>query len=117
MAIVITGKLAETLRREAESRGLTPEEYLLELLTAGEDPAQRGAEYLEAAASLVEQARRELESGDLRQASEKIWGDCALAVEAHAYAKRGMGLESHRNSGFIKTMGPRSWASGSGRRF
>ena len=46
---------------------------------------------------MAERARRELERDDLRQASEKIWGDCALAIKAHAYARRGMRLESHRD--------------------
>ena len=35
--------------------------------------------------------------GDLRQASEKIWSACALAIKAHALARRGMKLESHRD--------------------
>lgn len=74
-----------------------PEEYLLEILTKDLDPEERAREYVEASLSLVEQAEKELEKGDLRQASEKIWGACALAIKAHALAKKGLKLESHRD--------------------
>ena len=30
-------------------------------------------------------------------ASEKVWGACALAIKAHALAKKGVILESHRD--------------------
>lgn len=32
----------------------------------------------------------------MRQASEKIWGSCALAIKAHALAKKGILLKSHK---------------------
>ena len=73
MSIVISGRLAERLRREAEERGMTPEELLVSLLTADLDPRGRAREYIEAALALLEEARRELERGNLRQASEKVW--------------------------------------------
>jgi hypothetical protein len=44
---------------------------------------------------LLERAQAELRRGELRQASEKIWGACALANKAHALAKKGLRLESH----------------------
>ena len=44
---------------------------------------------------LLERAEAELKSGELRQASEKIWGACALAIKAHALAKKELRLESH----------------------
>jgi len=53
------------------------------------------AKYLSGALELLEQAKREVEGGDLRQASEKIWGSCALAIKAYALAKEGRKLESH----------------------
>jgi len=67
------------------------------VLTRDVDPEERAREYIEAARELLAQARVELERGDLRQASEKIWGACALAIKAHALAKRGRTLESHRD--------------------
>jgi uncharacterized protein (UPF0332 family) len=96
MSLVIPKRIAEKLRREAGRIGLTPEEYILELLTRNLDPEQKSREYIEASRSLVEQAREELEKGDLRQASEKIWGACALAIKAYILARRGLKLESHR---------------------
>jgi hypothetical protein len=38
--------------------------------------------YLEGAVELLERAEAELKGGELRQASEKIWGACALAIKA-----------------------------------
>ena len=97
MVIVIPGSIARRIREEAERLGMTPEEYILDMLVKNLDPGERAAEYLKAAQDLVGQARRELERGDLRQASEKIWGACALAIKAHALARRSRRLESHRD--------------------
>lgn len=44
---------------------------------------------------LLEEAEEELEKGDLRQASEKVWGACALSIKAYASPKEGERLESH----------------------
>jgi len=96
VAIVLSEGISRRIREEAEKRGVTPEEYILDLLTRDLDPEEGAAEYLEAARSLVKQAWEELERGDLRQASEKTWGVCALAIKAHALARRGRRIESHR---------------------
>jgi len=71
-------------------------EYVVEALLQGLDPRERVLEYLEAAAWLLEEARRELERGDVRQAAEKVWGAVALAVKAYAYWREGRRLASHR---------------------
>jgi uncharacterized protein (UPF0332 family) len=97
MSIVISGRIAEMLKRESGRHGLTPEEYLLEILTRDLDPGEKAREYMEASLNLVEQAEKELKNGDLRQASEKIWSACALAIKAHALAKKGLKLETHRD--------------------
>jgi uncharacterized protein (UPF0332 family) len=68
---------------------------VLDLLTRDEDPWEAWRRYLEGAMELLERAQAELKSGELRQASEKIWGACALAIKAHALAKKGLRLESH----------------------
>ena len=73
------------------------EEYLFDVLMSDKEPGECVGKYLEGAEELVKEAQRELEEGDLRQASKKIWGACALAIKAHALAKRGMRLESHRD--------------------
>ena len=53
-----------------------------------------GTRYRSAAAQLLEQARRELDIGDNRQASEKGWGAAAQAVKAVAEG-RGWQHKSH----------------------
>ena len=51
--------------------------------------------YREASRLLLAQALRELEAGDLRQASEKAWGAAAQMVKAAA-ALRGWEHDGHR---------------------
>ena len=94
-SVSIPAKALERLRRIAEKEGSSLEALLVEISTQDLDPEEKWRDYLEAAVELLEQARKELESGDLRQASEKIWGAAALAVKAHALAKRGKRLSSH----------------------
>jgi len=97
MAIMIPESVAKRIREAAERLGVTLEEYILDLVTKDLDPEERAREYIEAARDLVAQAREELEKGNLRQASEKIWGACALAIKAHALTRKGLRLESHRD--------------------
>ena len=92
---MIEGAIAKRLVEEARRRDLTPEEYLLELLTQNLDPGERAREYVEAASSLLRGAREELERGNVRQAAEKVWGAAALAVKAYALWKDGRRLMSH----------------------
>ncbi len=88
--------IVEELEERARSLGVSVEEYLMDLLLRGIDPVVGAEKYLRAAEELLEQARRELERGGLRQASEEIWGACALAIKAHALHREGRRLESHR---------------------
>jgi len=97
MTITVSGGIAEKIRREAERLGLTPEEYLLDILTKDLDSGDRAGEYIEAAYDLIKQAWEEVEKGDLREAGEKIWGACALAIKAHSLVRRGRRLESHKD--------------------
>jgi len=97
VAITIPESIAKRIRGAAERLGLTPEEYILDLVAKDLDPEERVREYITAARDLVARAREELEKGDLRQASEKIWDACALAIKAHELARRGLKLESHRD--------------------
>ena len=89
--------IIEELKERASKAGVTIEEYLLDILIRDIDPIEGAEKYLEGAKELLEQARKELEKEDLRQASEKIWGACALAIKAHALAKKGVKLESHKD--------------------
>ncbi|MBS7633910.1 PaREP1 family protein [Candidatus Bathyarchaeota archaeon] len=83
------------LRRKAEERGISLSEYLLEIAVGDLDPSVLFRRYIEGALDLIHQARLEFERGDLRQASEKIWGACALAIKSHALYERGRKIESH----------------------
>ncbi len=94
-AIVVRGRLARRVREEAGKQGVTPEEYLVELLSQGLDPKDRAVEYIEAAMELLEEAREELGKGNVRQAAEKLWGAAALAVKAYAYWRDSKRLSSH----------------------
>lgn len=94
-ALIIRGRLAERVRKEAERLGSSVDEYLVELLSQDLDPQEKAGEYLEAARELLEKARRELEEGDVRQAAEKLWSAAALAVKAYAYHREGRRLTSH----------------------
>ena len=93
--ITLPRVIVERIRREAERLGLSLDEYLVELLSQSLDPRDRAREYAEAAKELLEQARRELEKGNVRQAAEKAWGATALAVKAYAYWKEQRRLSSH----------------------
>lgn len=84
------------LEVRARASGVSVEEYLLDLLLKDADPASGAEKYLEGAEELLAQAKEELSKGDLRQASEKVWGACALAIKAHALHREGRKLESHR---------------------
>jgi len=89
--------IIEELRERASRAGVTIEEYLLDLLMRDADPVESAGKYLEGARELLEQARQELEGGDLRWSSGKIWGACALAIKAYALAKENLVLKSHRD--------------------
>jgi len=72
VSITIPESVARRVREAAEKLGVTPEEYILDVLTRDVDPEKRAREYIEAARELLAQARVELKRGDLRQAGEKI---------------------------------------------
>ena len=93
--IILKDSIAKKLEEEARKHDMTPEEYLLEILTQDLDPQERAKEYLKTAEELLRQAKEELERGDFRQAAEKLWGSAALAVKAYAYWKDGKRLASH----------------------
>jgi len=93
--LLIRGWAARRVREEAEKLGVSVDEYMVELLSQELDPKDRAREYIEAAMDLLGQARGELGKGDVRQASEKLWGAAALAVKAYAYLREGKRLTSH----------------------
>ena len=96
IAITVPGNVVEQLRKEAERLGLTLDEYLADLALQKLDPPQRAVEYINAAEELLEQARKELEKGNTRQAAEKAWGATVLAIKAYATWREGKRLTSRR---------------------
>jgi len=93
--LVIRGRVARRILEGAERLGITPDEYLLELVTQGLDLRDRAVEYVGTARELIEEAGEELGKGNIRQAAEKIWGAAALAVKAYAYWRDDKRLSSH----------------------
>ncbi len=93
--IIVRGRLAQRVREEAEKLGISVDEYVVELLSQGLDPRDRAIEYIEAAESLLGEAREELRKGDVRQAAEKTWGAVSLAVKAYAWWRERKRLTSH----------------------
>ena len=62
------------VRKEAEKLGIGVEEYVIEVLSEGLNPRDKAKEYIETARNLLKEATQELESDNIRQASEKVWG-------------------------------------------
>lgn len=85
----------ERAKKEARRLGVSIEEYFLELVSQGLDPRDRSVEYIKACKELLEQARKELEEQNVRQAAEKVWSAAALAIKAYAYWREGRRLASH----------------------
>ena len=87
--------IVRRLYSEAEKKGMSLEEYLLELVLQNLDPSERAREYIMAADELLKQAREELDKGDIRQAAEKAWGAAALSIKAYAEWRDHKKLTSH----------------------
>ncbi len=94
--MILSRVVLELLEKKSRENGMSIDEYLLEVLTSDLNPRDRADKYIEASLDLLEQAKKELDKGDLRQASEKIWGAVALSIKAHAYVKASRRLSSHR---------------------
>jgi len=94
--IVLPSSITAEIEKRARKEGMSIEEYLIDLVLRDLNPNEKAEKYLDGAFELIKQAWKEIEKKDFRQASEKIWGACALAIKAHAYAKTGRRLASHR---------------------
>ncbi|HDJ83828.1 MAG TPA: hypothetical protein ENG44_02385 [Desulfurococcaceae archaeon] len=93
--ITLPESLVQELMKKAEECGVCIEEYLADLIISDPDPRRRAQKYIKCALELLEQAKDGLRKGDLRQASEKTWGACALSIKAYALAREGKILETH----------------------
>ena len=92
--VVLPDKLARKLEASCRAKGLTIEELIIDALS-GPDPDEKAEAYWEVAEHYLARAEDELTKGDLRQASEKIWGAAALAVKAVALRREKRRLTSH----------------------
>ncbi|MGK0549459.1 MAG: PaREP1 family protein [Pyrobaculum sp.] len=96
MAVVkLPEGVVERVKKRAEEQGLGLESCLIDVITRDDDPEKASEAYVEASKSLLEEARGELEKGDVRQAAEKLWGAAALAIKAYAAWREGKRLASH----------------------
>jgi len=93
--LVLPKSILEKFRRLAEAEGIQVEELIVEKLVSDLDPEVRVEAYWEMSRTYFKQAEEELAEGDLKQASEKLWGSAALAVKAAAYGREGRRLTGH----------------------
>ncbi len=93
--IIIPKEVYEELERQARRRGTSITEYFITLVLNDLDNVDKAKKYIKASLNLLERAKEEIDKGDLRQASEKVWGACALAIKAYALARDGKVLETH----------------------
>jgi len=84
ISVKLPRSIVERIERDAKRAGLSLEEYIIELIFQCLDLDERILEYVDVAKDLLEQAREELQKGDIRQAAEKVWGAAALTVKAYA---------------------------------
>ena len=94
---ILPRAIVEELEKRARALGISIDEYIFDLVLKEMNSERSSIKYLEGAEELLKQASEEVKRGNLRQASKKIWGACALAIKAHALAKKGIKLESHRD--------------------
>ena len=85
--LVLPKSILEKFRRLAEAEGIQVEEFIVEKLVSDLDPEVKVEAYWEMSKTYFKQAEEELAKGDLKQASEKLWGSAALAVKAIAYER------------------------------
>jgi len=93
--VVLPKALFEKLKRLSESQGMTVEELIMDRFLEDIDPGRRAEMYWDMSEEYLRRAKEDFGRGDLKQASEKIWGAAALGVKAVAYMRSGNRLKSH----------------------
>ena len=89
LSIKVSSRAAELLLKEARSRGLHIQDIVLEKLEADLDPKDKAQDYMEVSALLLNEAKQELDKGDLRQASEKNLGRCCSCHQSSRVLEQG----------------------------
>jgi hypothetical protein len=99
VSVVLPRKIEKKLREEAEKKGVSEEEIIVEAISKALDEPLDPDELAEIHLKLLEKYMNEaedfLKKGDYVQASEKGWKAVAQAVKALA-AKNGREIRSHR---------------------
>lgn len=93
--IALPRSILEKLKSMAEAEGVQVEELIIEKLVNDLNLEAKVKAYWEMSEAYLQQAEDELARGNLRQASEKLWGSAALAVKAVAHEKERRRLTSH----------------------
>jgi len=89
------GAYGKLVKLAEEEGAVNVEDLILSMVIDDMDRGEAFSAYWEVSQELAREAEEELSKGDLRQASEKIWGSTALAVKAVAQMLDGAGLTSH----------------------
>lgn len=99
VSLVLPKKIEKKLKEEAEKKGISEEEIIVEAISKALDEPLDPDELVEVHLKLLEKYMNEaedfLKKGDYVQASEKVWKAAAQAVKALA-AKDGREIRSHR---------------------
>jgi HEPN domain-containing protein len=99
VSLVQPKKIEKKLKEEAEKKGISEEEIIVEAISKALDEPLDPDELVEVHLKLLEKYMNEaedfLKKGDYVQASEKVWKAAAQAVKALA-AKDGREIRSHR---------------------
>ena len=96
-SITLPKAVARELERKAGEAGVSVSEYLFAMIARGLDPNTGAKWRIDGALELLKQAGEELGRDNLKQASEKVRGACALAVKARALHKKGLRIELHKD--------------------
>jgi len=95
---ILPRKLSDKIREKAAETGYLPDELGVKFVRMGLneelDPEDLVEQYRELSEKYLAEAKEFLSTGDLVQASEKLWGASALAVKRIG-AKKGLKLEEH----------------------
>lgn len=83
--IRIPKTILERLESEAWRRGLSVEEYIIELLYKDLSPRDKACGYFDAAKDYLDRAFDDIKKGNIRSAADKVWKAATIALRATAH--------------------------------
>ncbi len=92
--IRIPKTILERLESEAWRKGLSVEEYIIELLYKDLSPKDKASGYFDTAKDYLERALDDIRKGNIRSAADKIWKATTIALRATAH------LNNYRINGY-----------------